>query len=83
MSRSVGSANRPILAAVIGAGTAIVLAIVGATWQVGARLGRIESHGAVIQERVDRIADDVKELKGQVGRRLAYEQNRKHSGEGP
>ena len=52
-----------LLVAVVGAGTAIVLAIVAATWQLGNRLGRIEAYGGVTRERVDAIAEDVKELK--------------------
>lgn len=59
-----------LVAAVVAAGTAVILAIIGATWALGLRLGRIEAHGAAIQERVGGLADDVKELKGELQRRI-------------
>jgi len=55
-----------IVVAVIGSGTALVISIFGAAWALGTRLGKIEAHGAALQERVTGIAGDVKELKGRL-----------------
>lgn len=62
-----------MITAIVGASTAIVLAILGATWALASRLGKMEISASVLQVRVDGIAEDVKELKQAVGRGLTYE----------
>jgi len=59
------------VAAVVAAGTAIILAIIGATWLSGFGLGRLRRTAPSFKERVGGLADDVKELKGELQRRIS------------